>query len=114
MCDRTNYRADGHIIDNAPLEKEKVIKVRLLFKKDAQLGGFKTTTPVIHTIALGNIDANANGTEVIIIAEAMDSDKPRTRDGSDGDSNPPSSVGTTAANQDDRPIGGDEPCPWCS
>ncbi len=114
MCDRTNYRADGHFVDRSSLEGEKEIRVRLLLKKDTEFGDFKTKTPVIHTIALGQIDAHANGTEVMVIAETIDADRPLTRDGSEGNSNPPSTVGTTGANQGDRPIGDEEVCFWCS
>ncbi|MDX2134739.1 MAG: hypothetical protein SFV52_08135 [Saprospiraceae bacterium] len=108
FCPRTSFRADGYETDRQDLPDGK-FSVRIKLQQDPALPDLPYITPVVHTLALGNIDfPDGEGFFEVTVtgavleetfATAREVPPPtKTKTGGTG------TVGTTGADADTKPI----------
>ncbi len=112
FCPRSNFRADGHEVDDSELANARY-RVRIKLRQDPALPDFEYITPVVHTLALGSIDFPGGEGEievsvvgnVLIGASAMSrSAEPVPTTTKTGGT---STVGTTGSDGKTKPIDSD-------
>lgn len=106
FCPRTSFRADGFSTDAGELANG-LYKVVVKLRQDPALPDFESITPVVHTIALGNIAFPGGEGDVQVQVQGV-----TIQEGAGGsrDADPPTqtggtgTVGTGTAEDRSRPI----------
>lgn len=68
LCRRTGFRADGHTVGDEV--ENGILSVTLRIRQDADLPDLEYITPVVHTIDLGDIDADQDEVLIEVDVEA--------------------------------------------
>lgn len=114
FCPRTNFRADGFLINDSDLLTEGIYTVEVNLRQDPALPDFDYITPVVHTLALGSIPFPMGEGLIEVQVKGAVFDAPAS--GARANTKPPSTktktggkgaVSTVDADNKSRPMGSD-------